>query len=291
MLRQWQVTENWCSLCKEPFNSYSEHRGKRDHICLEMFYDSLVDYHRVWAADSVVLSMQRSLRNLTMHALFSKHDSIDVLRREDAFAMLSELKKAKIILLGRELLASPLKNKETSYQGSLAMFEWHWDCVSRLFPKADAKQVSSFTQMAASAYNLETVYDLCGLKHLFQPGDFAEGTDDYTYFYKGVWLRSILGQLRWMMDPRAEVLVPNCPAQFEVIGAIVFRLLIAETIFTRACEYVCRVEAVWREHLESYPPSSLSPVPKAPSYGFQMMANLPYPPKSSFEATSRAMFL
>lgn len=46
--RAWNATPHWCALCREPINAWNDHRGKRDHICLEMFFTALVHCERRW---------------------------------------------------------------------------------------------------------------------------------------------------------------------------------------------------------------------------------------------------
>ena len=52
--RVWNSVDNWCTLCTEPHNGWNEHRGKREHICLEMVYDLIVRTFRPWDSHSCV---------------------------------------------------------------------------------------------------------------------------------------------------------------------------------------------------------------------------------------------
>ena len=52
--RIWNSVDNWCTLCTEPHNGWNEHRGKREHICLEMVYDLIARSFRPWDPHSCV---------------------------------------------------------------------------------------------------------------------------------------------------------------------------------------------------------------------------------------------
>eukprot|EP00758_Cryptobia_borreli_P008131 Tbor_TRINITY_DN5360_c1_g1::TRINITY_DN5360_c1_g1_i1::g.4147::m.4147 len=63
--RVWNSTEYWCDLCKEPINYWNEHRGKRDHVSLECFYDCAVRSYRPWDSTEVFTSFDRYFRQRT----------------------------------------------------------------------------------------------------------------------------------------------------------------------------------------------------------------------------------
>jgi hypothetical protein len=50
----WNATDNWCSLCKEPHNMWQEHIGKRDHVCLELFYHAMAKEPRSWNPQQIL---------------------------------------------------------------------------------------------------------------------------------------------------------------------------------------------------------------------------------------------
>lgn len=102
--------------------------------------------------------------------------------------------------------------------------------------------------MVASNYNLETSFELCGMQKLL-----PNPLEELTYNGKGAVVRSILGQLRWVLEPdstippsQIDALIRNEP-HLVTVGELVARLLIAEIVVAKVTEYVCRVEAVVRE--------------------------------------------
>ena len=110
--------------------------------------------------------------------------------------------------------------------------------------------------MCASMYNLETTFDMCGLKDLIVPGDMPQTPQgeesELTYAYKAFILRNLLGQLRWAMDvdvaiPKHHTLARSCKPHVAVVAEKAGHALITDMIFCRVCEYVSRVEPVWRE--------------------------------------------
>ena len=259
--RVWNKIDNWCSLCKEPFGQWNEHRGKRDHLCLELFFDTVLDYDRTWAPGTTWVDSKSRFHQATLEKLFKWHDDQERDRRESVFHMLRYLRDEGVIVPG------PARWKEHSVarigagqQGAMVMFRWMHPHILHVFPNADAKQISAFSQMCASMYNLETTFDVCGLKDLLLPGDVAPtptGETEVSYADKAFIVRHLLGQLRWAMDtdvavPRYHSIAWSCPPHLALLAEKAGHGLITDMIFCRVCEYVSRVEYVWREQTEGF---------------------------------------
>ncbi|KAG8344143.1 hypothetical protein ERJ75_000130200 [Trypanosoma vivax] len=316
----WNETENWCSLCREPFNSWNEHRGKRDHICLEMFYNALVQYNRRWSPALVWWELEESTMARrrcasmprvaktgvpwdgvaplngsfvdyvlapnegkgALKALMSCYDHAEHLRRRlELHALLQHLIHNGIVRTDRASISGG-----ASFHGSLVMFKELFPNLTNLFPFADAKEISALTQMIASSYNSETVFDLCNFSALLPVGredEMAEkcaGGDsprsrtageevgnpnppesgsriEHTYHWKGVFCRGVMGQLRWalesdsvacpMASPHVSLARDDKSLYWQIIAEHACRLLLAELTFCRVSEYVVRVEGVWRQ--------------------------------------------
>ena len=321
--RSWNATENWCSLCKEPFNSWNEHRGKRDHICLEMVYDAVIKYpHRVWDPLGVweqvasFVSVPSSsvvdgphARAASSHGgthagkegerestarrhkrFLGVYDRQEHVRRQNLLLALKVLVDARVLIFDQDRLRqSPLSNNSIGLHGSLVMFKRLFPPLISMFPSAEAKDISGMTQMVSASYNLETVFELCDLRSLLTKKEYqarcakpstedgggvaiydseearsAAAAGELSYFTKGVLVRQIFGQLRWMTEEGSV----ECPfgegtvlPHLQIIGEYACEALIAEIITCKICEYVCRVEQVWRDQGA---PRSVQDVPLEP---------------------------
>ncbi|CCW67365.1 unnamed protein product [Phytomonas sp. Hart1] len=181
--RVWDEIPNWCSLCVEPLNIWNEHIGKRDHICLEMFYDALIHYERrwdpssVWAdVDDVFCHVKRpsevhdTLRETEFNCLPSSSSALDCAnraydqgtkaRRHELLACLQYLLFCGVIQLDTNNL------NQVSFIGSLVLFKELFSPLAQVFPLSNAKEVSALTQMISASYNFETVFDLCRMDTL-----------------------------------------------------------------------------------------------------------------------------
>jgi hypothetical protein len=232
----WNEIDNYCMLCKEPFGQWNEHRGKRDHITLELFFDVVVEQSRMWNPAHVWGSFERRFaprsaikrlhadlgdptsayigvdhrvldpKGLTMRALFQHHDGMEFLRRQEIFALVKHLRDRGAIFLGPAQWRDPqLCRVNMGQQGALVMYKWQHPEITHLFPLADAKQVSSFSQLCASMYNLETVFDFCGLQQLVDMRDMPPTANgqlptEMSFFQKSIILRNMLGQIRWALE-------------------------------------------------------------------------------------------
>ncbi|KEG09042.1 hypothetical protein DQ04_05931020 [Trypanosoma grayi] len=314
----WNETENWCSLCREPLNSWNEHRGKRDHICLEMFYNALVQYGRRWTPATLwweveectllrrtspplkptSLSFGEGFEGETyldyvdaptaskggLSSLMNYYDRAEhYTRRLELYACIRHLADNGILRTDRAALTGG-----ASFHGSLVTFKELFPNLVNMFPYADAKEISALTQMIASTYNSETVFDLCNFQALLIGGEQHqqqrqkdEGAEaailrnskeqqrgnvvadsaagEHSYYWKGVFCRGVMGQLRWALEPDSVA----CPLQtsgeggsgaerfsghyWQVLAEHTCRALLAEMVFCRVSEYVVRVEGVWRQ--------------------------------------------
>jgi hypothetical protein len=257
--RVWNQIDNWCTLCKEPFGQWNEHRGKRDHICLELFFEAVLDYHRVWNPPTVWATTHRDFRSATMAQLFGKHDVEERERRESVYHMLRYLSDEGVVVFAPTRWREPqVARIGAGTQGALVMYKWMHPHILNVFPAADAKQISGFSQMCASMYNLETTFDVCGLKDFIGPGDLPPlptgESPPLDYAHKAFILRHLLGQLRWAMDsdvpkPKYHAIARRCEDHVAVIAEKAGHALITDMIFCRVCEYVSRVEPVWKEQI------------------------------------------
>lgn len=310
--RVWNEVPHWCSLCLEPLNDWDNHRGKRDHICLELFYDTLVHMDRLWKPKDLwgevyrnVLHCRADQEDNSALAMFGLgHDGrkgSPVLqnsstftwqgpspfnkffrafdrdepaqRRRELHACLKFLQQKGVLHLDSSNL------HQTSYYGQVVMFKELFPPLARIFPKADAKEISALTMMVYATYNNETVFDLCEMEHLIPealirertaiapPVSSSDGDEDacmlacennadsgeaVPYYLKGIFFRAVLGSLRWALEPDTLSPPPGLGANedqhgfFCVLAAHAARLLVAELIFYKISEYVARVEGVFR---------------------------------------------
>mmetsp|Transcript_5843 Transcript_5843/g.18417 ORF Transcript_5843/g.18417 Transcript_5843/m.18417 type:complete len:343 (-) Transcript_5843:114-1142(-) len=257
--RQWNRIDNWCSLCKEPFGNWNEHRGKRDHLCLELFFESVVHYQRQWAPGRVWASFDRDFRATTLRSVFGWHDGEERQRRLTVLQLLRFLRDEGVIVPGPSRWREPQVARVLGTQnGALAMYKWMHPHILNVFPHADAKQISALSQNCASMYNLETTFDVCGMKELLLPGDMPTTSTgeavEIEYAHKAYMVRQLLGQLRFAMEvdtavPKYHALARRCNSRphLAVIAEQAGHALITDMIFCRVCEYVSRVEPVWRE--------------------------------------------
>ncbi|RNF05861.1 uncharacterized protein Tco025E_07717 [Trypanosoma conorhini] len=306
----WNETENWCSLCREPHNGWNDHRGKRDHICLEMFYNALVQYSRQWTPATLWWEIEKCtlLRRSSsdapclspdfthelfgesyldyVHAPTAGKGNLSALmkyydraehygRRLELYACIQHLIENGIVRTDRAALSGG-----SSFHGSLVTFKELFPNLVNMFPYADAKEISALTQMIASTYNGETVFDLCNFRGLvpWEQGNEAamakgqvspstgelqgdaipdSAMGEYSYHWKGVFCRGVMGQLRWALETDSVA----CPLQpgegktggvfseeyWQVLAEHTCRALLAEMVFCRVSEYVVRVEGVWRQ--------------------------------------------
>lgn len=311
--RVWNEIPHWCSLCLEPLNDWDNHRGKRDHICLELFYDTLVHMDRLWNPNDLwtevyqnvlrcradqedcrameLLSLAQNTRSSgpplpssystytwqgpsPFNKFFRAFDQDDpAQRRRELHACLKFLQQKGVLHLDSSNL------HQTSFYGQVVMFKELFPPLAKMFPKADAKEISALTMMVYATYNNETVFDLCEMEYLIpeallrertaitppagsSDGDedacllacenSTDGTETVPYYLKGIFFRAVLGSLRWALEPDTLSPPPGLGADEDqhgvlcVVAAHAARLLVAELIFYKVSEYVARVEGVFR---------------------------------------------
>jgi hypothetical protein len=174
------------------------------------------------------------------------------------------------------------------HQGALVLHRFILGPFMRLYPDGGIQDFSNLVDFVTCSYNMETVYDLCGFYTLDRigkemrpsspaavglggiaasssattgfsaPSDGASVTasaaattaaeDEEAFSRKAVFVRQLLGQLRWVLDeerehPAGKQFAPH----LVVLAEILLKALVAEIIAVRVCEYVVRVEPIWRD--------------------------------------------
>jgi len=80
--------------------------------------------------------------------------------------------------------------------------------------------------------------------------ELSDQEESEAFSRKAVFVRQLLGQLRWADSEDKVHPVPErrfAPHE-ELLGETCLKLLVAEVLAVRLCEYMVRVEPVWREH-------------------------------------------
>lgn len=206
---------------------------------------------------------------------------MQIRRRGEIHNAMRYLFSRNLLFCGRRFSASPFATTNVDFNGYLVLCKELFQPLVNIFPKSDAKETSAMTQMMSASFNLETVYDTCELR-LFVPVsemsiqgsivDPALGGDtlptsppDLTFQQKGSFIRGVIGQLRWAVEPD-QVLCPfpegAVTVQDTTICQFLLRLLVSELISLKLQEYVSRVENIWRcrgmemipSHADAYEP-------------------------------------
>jgi hypothetical protein len=78
-------------------------------------------------------------------------------------------------------------------------------------------------------------------------GKAGQMSDEEAFSRKAVFVRQVLGQLRWVLDeephhPTGIAVEPH----LIVLCEILLKALVVEAIIVRICEYMVRAEPVWR---------------------------------------------
>ena len=252
VLRQWNLKPNWCSLCKEPYNSWDQHRGKRDHVCLEVFFDAVCCQSRRWNVKDIWKNT--FLGKLPLESIFTANDTTDKLRREKLISALFYLKRKGVIFASLpECAAIPegmfLRRYHTARtyvpRGTFYMHKMTTFAIIHLFPRAEAKHHTAFSQQIASTYNMETLWDMCNFSSLLA---IQQGFTP-CFYEKGALIKSILGELSDYIDHVPDEPTVSAHSGTEhYLADYVARSIMAEAIHLRMLEYVSRVEAVWHEY-------------------------------------------
>lgn len=172
-------------------------------------------------------------------------------------------------------------------QGALVLHQFILGPFMRLYPEEHIQNYSNLVDFCTCAYNLETVYDLCSFSKLDKistkemkvtsPGAMGMGgqgsafgnnqgaelnagagksaetqTDaeyEEAFSRKASFIRSLFGQLRWVTsNGREHPAGKKVPHDCIVLCEILVKALVAEIIACRLCEYIIRVEPIWREY-------------------------------------------
>ncbi|KPI90706.1 hypothetical protein ABL78_0142 [Leptomonas seymouri] len=190
----WETVPNWCELCAEPVNSWDQHFGKREHICLEMTLNAMVTHPRSWAATEVwhrtelfrenyvrrprnqprtpSANVRRLLRSgMVVPAVDSPvnifYETFDksepAARREELILLLTHLKEKGFLSLSPEYFTF------ASHHGQLVLYKELMPLLARVFPDSEVRDCSAMTAMVASTFNAETAFFLCGMEVLIPP--------------------------------------------------------------------------------------------------------------------------
>jgi hypothetical protein len=190
----WETVPNWCELCSEPVNAWEHHVGKREHLCLEMTLNAALAYPRSWYGPDLwwrtelfrehyakrprgqprtpSKNVQRLLRaGMVVPAVMSPmnifYEAFDknepAARREEILLLLTHLNEKGLLTLSSDTLTS------TAYEGQLVLYKELMPLLARVFPDAEVRYCSAMTMMIVSAFNLDTVYFLCGLEVFMTP--------------------------------------------------------------------------------------------------------------------------
>lgn len=303
----------WCDLCKEPVALWVNHHGRKDHSLMDQHYTSMVEFRRRWSPEGVLQDFMADL-GLGIgayHAYYRQHDRE---HRNELYAMLVKLEAGGMLHFGEarhtylHRMHGGLRGMD--HQGSLVLHEFILGPFMRLYPDGHIQDYSNLVDFVTCSYNMETVYDLCGLytldkvalKSNFRPSSPAamglggiaasstassgfesqqqtttaaasatttttaasgapvesaaaasrrakqqEDLDEEAFSRKAGFMRQLLGQLRWLSQPGQEHPAGyTFPPHLVTLGEICLKALVVEIIVARLCEYVVRVEPVWR---------------------------------------------
>ncbi len=246
---------HFCRLCREPFGAYLEHIGKRDHISLELFFNVIVEHARAWNPNATLADFTRRFSSrVAVESLFGRYDVVHRERRTQLLGIMRHLVESGVLYLGPAQWRDPRLNAvNMGHNGALVLFWMQHPQIIHLFPRADAAQIASFSQVCYSMYSLETVFDFLGMSSLVDVRDIAapgQSEHELTWFDKSIILRNMLGQIRWAMDGGHRMNHPiaaRCDPHVAVLCEELGHGLVTETLFCRTCEFVCRADKVWRE--------------------------------------------
>ncbi|KAH8612048.1 hypothetical protein ERJ75_001015400 [Trypanosoma vivax] len=305
--RNWVFRNpEWCDLCKEPVALWVNHHGRKDHALMDMHYTMSMEYPRRWNPEEVLAVFFDELR-MPVGVYQRNYSCYERLHRNELYAMLLELEEAKMLYFGepRNTYLYRMQGglRGMDHQGALVLHRYILGPFMRLYPNGHIQDFSNLVDFVTCAYNMETVYDLCGfytldkvaLKADYKPSSpaalglggiavhssathgFAQNPTEFqwqpqqqqrrpaavgvagsrsaadmeeeAFSRKAVFVRQLLGQLRWLTLPGEEHPAGH---RFEehlvLLGEICLKSLVVEIIAARLCEYMVRVEPVWREH-------------------------------------------
>eukprot|EP00796_Vickermania_ingenoplastis_P001296 gene1296-746_t len=302
----------WCDLCREPVAVWANHHGRKDHALMDQHYTALVEYSRRWNPEELLEAFTDDL-GIPMdryHEVFQRYDRD---HHNEIFAMLKALEEGGVLYFGepRNTFVYRMQGglRGMDHQGALVLHQALLGPLMRLYPDGHIQDFSNLVDFITCAYNMETVYDLCGMAALdevakvsqfkatspaamglggasasssattgFQQdvlsaaepaaaagdadvGDGSsaaaaaaanrqkEASEDDAFSRKAVFVRQILGQLRWLTLPGPEPVHPagyTFPPHLLALGEMCVKALVVEIIGSRICEYMVRAEPVWR---------------------------------------------
>lgn len=169
--RNWEDgTPGWCKLCNEPIHRWIEHISRKDHALLDLHYTQLMETHRRWNPDALLRAVHDELGisdTEPFHRLFGR---VDIEGRTQVFAMLMKLEEAGMLHFehGRDTYLTRMIGglRGLDHQGSLVLHECLMGPFLRLYPNGHIQDFSNLLDFISCSYNMETVYDMCGMYKL-----------------------------------------------------------------------------------------------------------------------------
>ncbi|CAD2221955.1 hypothetical protein, conserved [Angomonas deanei] len=277
---------NWCELCKEPVSLWVNHMGRKDHALMDLHYTALVECPRRWDPTVLAAELAKDL-GVDITGYQRQFGRMDGERRNEIYAMLVELEAGGMLYFGepRSTYLTRMQGsfRGHDHQGSIVLHRYLIAPFVRLFPYAHIQDLSNLLDFVSCSYNMETVYDLCSMYTLdtvaikanykssspvalglggAAAGSSASGgyenqkpvseepskeEQEEAFSRKAIFVRQILGQLRWLSLPDQEHPAGyTFPPYMITLGEILLKALVAEIILARLCEYMVRAEPVWQ---------------------------------------------
>jgi hypothetical protein len=284
--RNWACrADNWCDACGEPITVWVQHMGRMDHSLLDLHYNCIADYpHRRWDAGKVLDAAAAGLRKSTTESIARCYKDAEGERRLAIVAMVRKLHADGVLSLGNMNEQPQFAGMQSAaYVGSMTQFRLLPPAILDLFPNASVGALSDVMCFVLASYNMETVYDLCGFKHIDEatgqddapdmspfaakaaasfgggsagavggvadgeaPADDETGAGGVGFSRKGSFVRGLLGQLRFVSGEKPVSGGGTVQAHHEVIARELSRAICVESLFVRTSEYSLRMEPVWR---------------------------------------------
>jgi hypothetical protein len=301
--RLWTFrNSSWCELCKEPVALWVNHHGRKDHALMDLHYTQMVEFPRAWDPVRILTSFL-DLLGVQLERYHRHYARYDLERRVEIRAMMAHLEEVGMLHLGdpRGSFLARVQGglRGMDNQGALVLHRYIVGPFMRLYPDGGIQDFSNMVDFVTCAYNMETVYDVCGFCEMdrlkgkgmdLKPsspaalglGGIASSSSATTGYQsaaatatviagsgggggvgtaaeqqqqheeafsrKAVFVRQVLGQLRWAQSeervhPTGRVFPPHA----VVLAEVLLKALVAEIIAVRLCEYMVRVEPVWRD--------------------------------------------
>lgn len=305
----------WCDLCREPVAVWANHHGRKDHALMDQHYTALVECSRRWNPELLLETFMDEL-HIPLEQYHEYFRQYDRNHHNEIFAMLKTLGEGGMLYFGepRNTFLHRMQGglRGMDHQGALVLHYYLLGPLMRLYPDGHIQDFSNLVDFITCAYNMETVYDLCGMHELDEvakhaqfkatspaamglggastfssastgyqqdvlsggggggaaaaagapggggelsgPSDSptsssaAQQKEEDAFSRKAVFVRQILGQLRWLTLPGDPVHPAGYtfPPHLITLGEICVKALVVEIIGARICEYMVRAEPVWR---------------------------------------------